>query len=63
MTARIIKFKEKADEPVDVIAVFENVYSVDSLEYPLVTLMTSDNKFTVKMIVPSDCYLSIEYDV
>lgn len=62
MTARIVKFKEKADEPVGVIAVFENACSVDTLEYPLVTLMSSDDKFTVKMVVPSDCYLAIEYD-
>lgn len=63
MTARIMKFKEKEGEPASIIAVFENACSVDTLEYPLVTLMSSDDKFTVKMIVPSDCYLSIEYDV
>lgn len=61
MTARIMKFKE--GEPSGIIAKFENACSIDTLEYPLVTLMRSDDKYLIKMIIPSNCYLSIEYDV
>lgn len=63
MTIRVIKYKEKEDEPVVVIAEFENATRLDTEYFPRITFMSVDLKYVVEMIVPSDCYISVERGV
>lgn len=63
MTIRVIKFNEKESEPVGAIAEFENAISLDTEFFPLITFKSSDHRYVVLMIVPSDCYISVERGV
>ena len=60
MTIRIIKFKERGNESVNVIAEFGRVTHYDSLEYPIISFKSIFNKCECKMKVPDDCYLIVD---
>lgn len=64
MTIRVIKFKAKEnEEPVGVIAEFENATRLNTEHFPRITFMSADLKYVVEMVVPSDCYISVERGV
>lgn len=63
MTLRVIKFKEKESERVNIVAVFDNVTCLNTEHFPRIRFICSDLNCTVEMVVPSDCYITVRRDV
>jgi hypothetical protein len=60
MTVRIINFRLHKNDSVNVVAEFGKVTSCNTLEYPLISFISSFNKCECTMKVPDDCYLIVE---